>query len=489
MKLLNSQQIKEWDQQSIRTQGISSFMLMQRAAKSVFTYLRNQHFPDQKVAVCCGPGNNGGDGWLIAAYLVQHGYEVELFEHEAGKSADREQAKSYGQAMGIIEKPWQRFHPAEFDLLIDALFGHGVTRELTGEYLDWVHCINQSSSIYSIDVPSGMPTDLLETPFEDFVKGAFVLTFQSYKFSFFIEEYLQHIRDIHCLDIGLNQDFKTEEDLPDWVDTAFIEGFYQAKRAVSHKGTYGSSLLIGGCVDYPGAIGLAAGACLQSGVGKTFVSTPASVKLATLIRVPEAIYLNEAGSTYWHQSIDLSKYCAVGIGPGLGQDPKTQKAVQEIFQQEAHWVIDADGINLLAQSGAEPFGRVILTPHPGEFDRLTKKHDSHRERILSAKNLAMTRNWVIVLKTSVTMIFTPEGKIYVNTSGNAGLAKGGSGDVLCGLITGYLGRGYSVEEAALLGVYLHGLSAQSLAVERSLDGINASDLIPVIGQLAKQWED
>ncbi|MBI1221480.1 MAG: NAD(P)H-hydrate dehydratase [Bacteroidetes bacterium] len=484
-----SEAIRAWDRFSEEAEGIRSFQLMQRAAYGCFIYLKNHLDRTIPTAVCCGPGNNGGDGFLIAAYLNRAGFRILIFESGPGGSHDRQMARQFALDNACEMHPLSHLLHGNYRYIIDALFGHGLSRPLEKEYAEITKWISDSKLVYSIDMPSGMPSEPQAEVFSDFVKGADVLTFQCEKLCFFLDEYRKYINNVQVIDIGLSPHFPRNESGPYLLEEESVSTLYRIKQRVSHKGSFGSTLLIGGSSRYPGSILLAAEASLYTGVGKTFISTTHLPRTIGPSRNPEVIWLKESGMEVMEFTPDIHSYSAVGVGPGLGQDKRTQDALFQLFQKETKWILDADALNFLAiHPEVEPFGKVIITPHPGEFDRLTHPHQSTGERWKTAAELAIVKKWVVVLKGSFSAVFFPDGTRFINTSGNAGLAKGGSGDVLCGLISGYVGRGYSVEEAALIGVYLHGLSANELSKRKSLDSILASDLVHEIGRITKRWE-
>jgi len=490
MKLYPSKQIKVWDEFTLKSEGITSFQLMQRAAKTCYSWITKRYHRDISIRVLCGPGNNGGDGFLIAAYLFQRGYQVSAYALEDSGSNDRKLAESYARLQGVPIYPLSDFHSIPNTLMIDALFGHGLNRPLAGELAAVVKQMNdQLATVISIDIPSGMPSEPQDSVFETFIHADSVLSFQQPKQSFFVDEYGAHIGSWEVLDIGLAQSFagKTNVEL---MDENLIRAIYQEKPRFSHKGSFGNALLIGGSAQYPGAIALSTLACLASGVGRTFVATPNHCAETCKQLAPEAIYLQCCGIDHLSSSLELNAYDAVGIGPGLGMAKETQEQVLSLVKHKQRWVMDADALNTLSRNPQIiPSGEVVITPHPGEFDRLTEKHTSTGDRWHTARKLSQAKDWVIVLKGAYTAVFLPDGRQYINNSGNAGLAKGGSGDVLCGLMTGLLARGYSVEHGVLIAVYLHGRAADRLNQVKSKDAIKAQDLISVIEAIGKQWED
>lgn len=488
MKLFPSKFIKEWDNLSIKQERISAFQLMQRASWLCFKRLKKHLDKSKTIAVCCGPGNNGGDGLLIAAYLYQEGYRVHLFANPESKSPERDLAYDYCIKKQLEIKALVAFN-AGCDVIVDALFGHGLERPLEGSYLNLVNTINSASSeCISIDIPSGMPSEPQDKTFPDFVQADLVLSFQIPKQTFFLDEYGSKIGRWEIVDIGLAANFDADG-VPIWLDEERIKSIYTSKARFSHKGSYGNTLLVGGSEQYPGAIVLTALACLTTGVGKTFVATPPQSTASCLTQAPEAIYLTGQGESLI-KSIENHRYTSIAVGPGLGRSSESNHLIQELFRHKSKWIIDADALNSIAETEiAFPEGEVVITPHPGEFDRLTHVHGTTAERWETAKRWSVEKQVVIVLKGAYTSIFFPDGRQFVNSSGNAGLAKGGSGDVLTGLIAGYIGRGYSVYDGVLIAVYLHGLAADEAIRSMSIDALKATDIVSAASRLGKKWEN
>ncbi|HCS20069.1 MAG TPA: hypothetical protein DIW47_05820 [Bacteroidetes bacterium] len=490
MQILPSEQIREWDAYSISQEGISSFQLMQRAAFVCFQRLKPHLLKSEKIAVCCGPGNNGGDGLLIAAYLFQFGYRVQVCAATGRSGGERSEALAYCLSAGLEVNELTALDPTA-PVIIDALFGHGLTRPLKGEYLELVQKINASAARrIAIDIPSGMPSEPQDDVFSVFVRADEVLTFQRAKQSFFLDEYGAYIGSWTVLDIGLSGSFRSEKGIY-LLDDAFIGGLIHTKPRFSHKGSFGSTLLVGGSEQYPGAICLATSGCLLSGVGKTFVACSTTARAACLNLAPEAIYIEGDDHAGLLLNSENQSYTCIGVGPGLGQkEGVAEILLAGLFKRTNNWVIDADALNLIAKGRAIfPEGPKVITPHPGEFDRLTGVHHSTGERWKTAREWSRKHATVVVLKGAYTAVFLPDGRQFINATGNSGLAKGGSGDVLCGWIAGYIGRGYPVDEAVLIAVYLHGLAADLAVKDIARDALKASDIIRYGERVAIKWEN
>lgn len=492
MRIYSSEEIKEWDAFTCRQEEIDSFMLMQRAAYQCAMRLQKLVAKTQTVQVCCGPGNNGGDGLLIAAYLFRLGYSVYLYATDGKGSADREKALAYAQqALPVI--PLAGLLPAvAADVTIDCLFGHGLQREADTLYKEIILKINSNAAtVISIDIPSGMPSEPQDSVFQTIVKANVTLTFQRRKQSFFLDEYAQHCGRVEVLDIGLSPLYSPDTTSPFLVGEGYAKGLFSPKTRFSHKGTYGSVLLTGGSIQYPGAMHLCIGAALASGVGKTFVAVPEAIRTSCRTRFPEAIYLDGYNGEALTSLPANEPYTATAVGPGMGQLPQTEKAFGDAHPaRDRPLVMDADALNLLSRRKDFPFpDNCVLTPHPGEFDRLTRPHSSTGERWKTAASYSKQKQVVVVLKGAYTAVFFPDGKCYLNNSGNAGLAKGGSGDVLTGFMAGLMGRGYPVHDAVLLAVYLHGSAADKIITGTSMDGLRAGELIDQLRQQLAEWEN
>lgn len=369
------------------------------------------------------------------------------------------------------------------------MLGTGLTKPLSGIYLECAHAINQSGSeVIAIDIPSG----LFERRNKDAnlnvaVRAHRTLSFQYPKLCFLLPECASHIGSWEILDIGIPEAYTSAQ------GTAFfVYGSNEAKIDLQprspwgHKGTFGHALLIGGSTGKFGAVILATEACMRSGAGLTSVLTPEDGASALLSRLPEAMLAgNDKQGGHFSLLPELDPYNAIGIGPGLGQHHETAKLLEDLIRQASKpLVLDADALNILSTGpeliNALPQG-TILTPHPKEFERLFGAFKCTEERMEFMRGLATQRKLNILLKGHYSISALSDGSIHFNTSGNSGMAKGGSGDVLTGILTGLLAQGYSPEKALPFGVYLHGLAAD-LAIKRGeQESIIPSDLIDQLG--------
>ena len=500
MELLTSAQIKQWDAFTCEHQKITSVELMERAAAGCLRWLEEHDQIKRPFFIFCGKGNNGGDGLALARLLLDKQGVVSVFvldevsrgsgDFESNLSRLKEKAVPIlfiraGDQLPVIDnKP----------LIIDALFGSGLNRPLEGLSSQLVEHINASGSeVIAIDIPSGMFADKSSGK-NAVVKATYTLSFQVYKLAFLVAENEADTGKIHLIDIQLDPLFlENIQSSYEAIDPAIIRLLYKPRKAFSHKGSFGHALLIAGSYGKMGAAVLSARACLKSGVGLLTCHIPQCGYDIMQIANPEAmVYTDEDRNHLTGVSADLSKFNTIGIGPGLGTEDVTGKALASILSGFKNpVVIDADALNILSTNqvmlqSIPPFS--ILTPHPKEFERLFGPGDNDFEKISLALQKAKELQLIIVLKGHYTFIAMPGGKGFFNTTGNAGMATGGSGDVLTGFLTGLLAQKYTPAAAALLGVYLHGLAGDLAAADLSQEALLASDITDYIGAAYKKAE-
>lgn len=500
MKILTAEQIRTWDQFTIEHEPIASIDLMERAATKCFEWLEENNWFIHSFAIFCGKGNNGGDGLAIARMLANKGCPVSVyileFGHKGTEDFQANLARLHQYPAVTIQfiQDESNFHQLSGDtIVIDALFGSGLTRPLDGITSKLVEHINNSGcSVIAIDVPSGMAVDR-SSKGHTIIKAAYTLSFQCYKQAFLAAENAEFMGEVIILDIGLSSDHlnKVETKL-ELIDDAIINSIYKPRNKFSHKGNFGHALMIAGSYGKMGAAILSAKACLRTGAGLLTCFIPKCGYEIFQTALPEAMVMTDT-----HSSIitkideDVSKYDSVGIGPGLGTSSETRTAIKELLSAyKKPIVIDADGLNGLSMEKNLPSlpPGSILTPHPKEFDRLFGECKDDFERIDKAIASAKLLNCSIVLKGHHTFIATAGGKGYFNSTGNAGMATAGSGDVLTGMITALLAQGYSSEQAAILGVYFHGSAGDMAAKDLSQEAMIAGDIIDHIAYAFKQLE-
>ncbi len=497
MKIFSTDQIRKWDQYTIQHEPVASIDLMERAAEKCVQWLLNNSFTNKKFKIVCGKGNNGGDGLAIARLLSSKGLSAEVYILEVVKlgTDDFQTNLQRLHKLPVIIHHIQssEYFPLfdEGDIIVDALYGSGINKPLTGLSQDLVqHINNTGNKVISIDVPSGLYMDESSSG-HIVIKADYTLSFQTHKLGLLVAENAACIGDVHILDIGLHHDFIDKEESDFYLtDVALISKIFRPRKLFAHKGSYGHALMIGGNYGKIGAVLLATKACLQAGTGLTTSYLPACGYNILQTAAPEAMVITDKNENQINGlPPDVKKYSAIGIGPGIGTAEETQKTIVELLQVfKKPIVIDADGLNCLAlrKDGfihLPPYS--ILTPHPKEFERLFGECKNDFERIRLARKKAKELNVIILLKGHHTFIATPTRQGYFNNTGNAGMAKGGSGDVLTGIITSFLAQGYTPVDASIFGVFIHGLAGDIAAETLSKESMLATDIINFLGQAFK----
>ncbi|MFL5746810.1 MAG: NAD(P)H-hydrate dehydratase [Niastella sp.] len=496
MQIFATEQIRAWDEYTIRHEPIASVDLMERAATACFEWLLQNNYKGRAFTIFCGKGNNGGDGLVIARLLAQSHHTVTVyileFGHKGTVDFQMNLARLHDTSASIrFVSSEETLHGIQAgDIVIDALLGSGINRPADGLTAYLIQHINNSNNeVIAIDIPSGLFVDHSGRG-NIVIKAHHTLSFQCFKPAFLMPENAAGIGEVHLLDIGLLPGFLSIQDSSLLlIDQPMIRQLLQPRKPFSHKGDYGHAALIAGSYGMMGAAVLCARACLRSGVGKLTCHIPAVGYNILQTSVPEAMCktgpANES-ATSGHAAQEMDKYDTIGIGPGLGSNVSNIALLYSVFEQNRRpMVIDADGLNAIAQEKALlnkiPLGS-ILTPHPKEFERLFGKTANDYDRIQLAQQTATDNNLYIVLKGRYTFIASPDGKGYFNSTGNPGMASGGTGDVLTGIITGLLAQKYSPLHAAILGVYLHGRAGDLAASFASQPSLIASDLVDFLGQ-------
>jgi NAD(P)H-hydrate epimerase len=503
MKIFPSIQIKELDAYTIEHEPIASIDLMERAATAFVNTLVKRWSDDVHVVVFAGPGNNGGDALAIARILCLRKYNVKafLFNPQAELSPDCQE--NVGRLANIaacdFTQVTQRFVPPTLDedtLVIDGLFGTGLNKPLQGGYAAVIKYINSScSTVVSIDVPSGlMSEDNTFNLKENIIKADYTFSLQFPKLAFLFSENEQYVGECKVLDIGLSK--KGIEEIDTIYSISEIQDILRMIRPrgrFSHKGTYGHGLLIAGSYGMAGSSVLAARAALRTGIGLLTVHAPIKNNDIVQISVPEAIVNQDINQYYFSNAEEADKYQAVAIGPGLGTSPDTVEAfIAQLKQTQSPMVLDADAINILAENhSVMNFVPVnsILTPHPKEFQRLVGRCNNTYEMLLKASDITFRRKLYIILKGAWTAVITPDGDIHFNPTGNPGMATAGSGDVLTGILLSLLAQGYTSEEAAILGTFLHGQAGDIAEASMGMRGMTASDIVDKIPEAWKTLID
>ncbi|WP_298477133.1 NAD(P)H-hydrate dehydratase [uncultured Maribacter sp.] len=492
MKLFTAQQIYAADKFTINKQEITSDSLMERAAIQIFNWmhLRMQGAP-VKIHLFCGIGNNGGDGIALARHLQEHGYNIAV--HVVNYSEKRSKDFLINLDRLKDRKIWPNFMDSncEFpeigkdDIIVDAIFGIGLNRAPD----DWVvnlmeHLHKSEAFVLSVDIPSGLYTDKVPANEKAVVKANYVLSFQAPKLVFFLPDTGVYIGQWEILDIGLDPEYliSTEVDY-EIIGKNEVLPLYVPREKFSHKGTYGHSLIIGGSYGKIGASILATNAALKIGSGLATAYIPKCGYIPMQTALPEAMVLTNSEENITDIDFKIEPD-AIGVGVGLGTEIETVNAFSKFLDKnKLPLVVDADGLNILSQN-KELLKKLpensILTPHPKELERLIGKWKGDFDKLKKAKAFSKKYACVLVIKGANTVILF-NGKGYVNTTGNPGMATAGTGDVLAGVITGLLAQGYDSLGAAIFGVYLHGRAGDMVVEQVGYQSLMASDIIEALG--------
>lgn len=486
IKILSSDQIKAWDAYTIREEPIASIDLMERACQAFVTWFVERFDASNKIGIVCGTGNNGGDGLGIARLLNDWNYPVKVWivRGSVMESTDfSANLKKLDSRISVSEitrdADCELF--ADRTILIDAIFGSGLNRTLEGIYAKVVDCLNRSSKVkISVDVPSGLRTDQHSNG--AILKANHTVTFQIPKLAFLQPENYEVVGEWHVVDIGLSKKYLKEVESDNSLITLkSVKKILKPRSKFDHKGKFGHALLIAGSTGKMGACILAARSALRSGLGLLTVHVPQSGYTIIQTAVPEAMTTVDQSPDFFSGREIESFYTTVGIGPGLGQAPETVNALEYLVTSfKKPIVIDADALNILATNpkllALIPHGS-ILTPHPGEFERLVGKWENDFDKLDKLMGLATRIQSVVVLKGAYSVIATPDKKLFFNSTGNPGMATGGSGDVLTGILTGLIAQSYSAIEASIIGVYLHGLAGDLALREKGQNSLIAGDIV------------
>ncbi|WP_336959902.1 NAD(P)H-hydrate dehydratase [Chryseobacterium contaminans] len=493
MKIFTATQIRSWDQFTISHEPISSVQLMERASTAVANWISEYCKAHRKAAVLCGNGNNGGDGFAVARMLYLKGFDVDVFVNDLKGKFSEDAAvnfKRLGGVSGISIRTFKQIEHYTFDdktIIIDALFGTGLSRPLADEYKELVEWINKKDHLkIAIDIPSGISSDgLFDSDFSA-LKVDYTLSFQCWKRSFLHPETGKYTGKVFILDIGLSDQYKeTTETHYFSTDDSVVRSLFKPRNDFAHKGNYGKAIIAGGSYGKIGAVVLATKSAMKTGAGLTFTLAPQCGYEIVQMSCPEAMF--RVGGDRFIKSFDIDKGTTIGIGPGLGTHEETRKGLFTFLKDyKSPLILDADALNILSedQKNLQLIPRhSIITPHPKEFERLFGKTENSFKRLELAREKAKEFSIYIVLKDHHTQVITPEGNVYYNLTGNAGLAKGGSGDILTGILTSLLAQGYSEKDSSILGVWLHGKAADFAAEKHSKESMLPTDVIDELGNV------
>lgn len=497
MKIFTSTQIRKLDQLTIEQEPIESIKLMERAASQLLKVVLEFFNASTKIAILSGPGNNGGDAVALARFLVDNNFPVTLFIIDLGGNISKDNQKNierlneYPIEINTINS--STFLPDfnNYDVIVDGILGSGLTRPVSGWLEKLFSYINNSdTTIVSIDIPSGLFSEDNRENNGAIICAHHTISFQFPKLAFMFPENETYVGHWLVRPIGLLPEGIKKESTPFYYTD--IENLPELKnrRKFAHKGDFGHALLVAGSYGKTGAALLAAKSCLHSGVGLLSVHVPQTAYCIIQSMVPEAMVIIDETEQIFCTKEALQPYNCIGIGPGIGKKRSMRDALTIVLKNtENPMVLDADALNIISEQPElleyiPPFS--IITPHPKEFDRLTNNHITNYERLQTAREFSKKHKLIVVLKGANTAVITPDTNTHFNASGNPGLAKGGSGDTLTGIILGLLASKYSPKDAAILGVFIHGLAADIAVEFESEESLTASHVINHIGRAFNQ---
>ena len=495
MKIFTTKQIAEIDQYTIKHEPIPDIDLMERASLQITNWVIQHISNEKKLMVFAGPGNNGGDALAVARQLAEHDYLCDVFLISFGKDLNGSPAINWDrlEKQGKVKlskiEDESAIPPIPHNaVVLDGIFGSGLNRKLDGILEKVASSINNSGAfVLAIDIPTGLfGEDNSHNDLGLAVKADKTLTFQFPKLSFFFPEHDEILGDWEVLPIGLHPNaIKSFETPYRFLNEKLASSLIKKREKFAHKGTFGHALLIAGSYGKMGAAILASRACLRAGAGLLTTHIPHSGYPIIQVAIPEAMCSIDASDLMFTEFPDLDQFSAVGIGPGLGTKPNSQRGLKELLlAKPKKIVLDADAINILAMHPEwldDLPENAILTPHPKEFERFAGKTYDSWTRLKTQREFSKKHKVIIVLKGAHTCISFPDGQIYFNTTGNPGMATAGSGDVLTGIILGLLSQKHSPKQAALLSVYLHGLSGDLAKKQVGQEALIAGDIIENLG--------
>ncbi|MBD5270517.1 MAG: NAD(P)H-hydrate dehydratase [Bacteroides sp.] len=504
MKIFTSNIIRSIDTATCDKEGIPSIALMERAASVAADEIISRFPTSQRFVVIAGPGDNGGDALAIARILLDNGYKkVEVFlfnvNEKLSRDCDEERKKLItidGVDFTEVRREFSPPYIGPKDVVIDGLFGSGLSKSLKGGFVSVARLINESGAfVISIDVPSGLYGEFNDNvnP-RDIVHANLTLTFEIPRLAFFFAENADVIGEWKLLNIDLDK--KTKKDLPSdyiLVEARTIRAHLLPRRPFTGKRDYGSALLFAGSTGMMGAAVMCAGAVLRSGAGLVTVHSANSGINILQTSVPEAMFEPDRNEHFISDMKVHHPHQVVAVGPGIGTNDMTVNALESLLKTaKCPLLLDADALNCLAKRPAlldllPP--KTVITPHIGEFDRMFGEQRNSEERLRKAIEMARYYNIIIVLKGHYTATVRPTGRVYFNSTGNPGMATAGAGDVLTGVIASFMAQGYCPEHAATIGVYVHGLAGDLASARLGEYGMIASDISANVGRAIRMVID
>ena len=496
MKLFSKEQIYEGDKITTERQKISSTELMERAGIQIFNWMHSRMQGAQvPIHVFCGIGNNGGDGLVLARHLITHGYNVITYIVNCSDKRTKDFLINYDRIKNVT-KDWPKMLSCkndfseividEKDIIVDAIFGIGLNRPPNDWVIELFERFRASKAFtLSVDIPSGLYSDKAVENDKAVVNAGYTLSFQSPKLTFFLPETAKFTVQWEALDIGIDRDYlmQTETEV-ELISKYEVLPLYKPREKFSHKGDFGHVMILGGSYGKIGAVNLASRAALSAGAGLVTAYVPKCGYQSLQTAIPEVMVITDENETHVSNIKFDIEPTVIGVGVGLGTTTETAKAFEAFLKKnKTPLVIDADGLNLLSKKKTLlkllP-EQSILTPHPKELERLIGKWSNDFEKLKKVKAFSKKYNVIVLIKgaNSITVYLD---KLYINTTGNPGMATAGSGDVLTGIISGLVAQGYESLSATVFGVYLHGKSADIALEDYGYQSLIASHIIETVG--------
>lgn len=501
MKIFTTSEIKAIERYTMETEHITSLDLIERAAEAIASEIMSRWRPGRPITIFAGQGNNGADALTVGSLLIAQGYtpRIILFNINGNRLSPECKAcrdaiisTGYTYFTEVINK-FQMPELTRHDVVIDGLFGTGLSAPLEGGFVSLVGAINESkATVVSIDIPSGLSGDWNpRTLRRNVIRAHLTLAIQFPHLCFFLPDYADLVGEWKVIDIGLSADAVASTPSQFYlVEQDDVRRILRRRRNFSSKADYGSALLYAGTYGMMGAAVMAARGALRSGVGKLTVSSPMCGYQVLQSAVPEALYQFINNDATINEMRPRHLFDSIAIGPGIGTADVTVKALEDFLASATKPVIlDADALNCMALKPSMLSSLPVLsiiTPHEGEFDRLFGQQSSGEARLRKALEMARYYNIIIVLKGHYTAIVRPDEKIYFNSSGTPALATAGSGDVLTGILVSLMAQNYPPEHATLMAVFIHGVAGEMAAELHGEYGVIASDIADNVGRAIKE---
>ncbi|MCP4118104.1 MAG: NAD(P)H-hydrate dehydratase [Desulfobacteraceae bacterium] len=512
MYLVTAQEMQDMDRETIEEFGIPGRVLMENAGRGsvdmlvrLFPYINSK-----RVCVLAGRGNNGGDGFVVARYLIQMGVKTDIFLLSQRSKVTGDALANLELAEKLVEKypdatltevpdleSFDRVKPriVHGELIVDAILGTGLNSDVRGYFKTVIQTVNElSCPIFSIDIPSGLNADT-GLPWGVAINAFATATFAFAKAGHFLLPGKELTGELEIVDIGIPPFIREQFDPKlTLVESRDVAKLFPLRQLHAHKGNFGHLAVVAGSTGKTGAAALAANAAMTMGAGLVTLGIPASLNPAVEPQVTETMTFplaetvpGQLSDTAMEELKQLAEgKTAMALGPGIGTAPATQALVRKIISEiDLPLVIDADGLNAIAEDPGilkTVQSPMVITPHPGEMARLCKSstREIQADRLGTARRFAKEYNVIVVLKGAGTIIALPNGRAFLSTTGNPGMASAGMGDVLTGMIASLAAQGMALEDAAVAGVYIHGLCGDRLARERGGFGFVASEMIRAI---------